>query len=98
VIDQRSDQIKALLRKHTPEVVNTAETLSANVRYVGVSSLGCVPEVIPQNPWEVGANVSAAPLMGIRPASIAPKNVVLPFICGLNATMPGLIPSRKKGN
>lgn len=76
-----SNGIKEMLRDICPSLVDAAESFTQPVFYVGVSSLGLVPERDSE-----GQEV-------IRPVDIRPQGVEIPLLYGLNRLMPGLFPS-----
>jgi len=76
-----SDQTRDILKKLTPEMVSAAESISDDVVYVPVSSLGHAPEVAEQGGF-----------LGIRPETIRPMWVQVPLIYALSQAAPHLVP------
>jgi hypothetical protein len=81
-LQQISDQIRDLLTRFTPEFTAAAESVSEDVIYIPVSSLGHAPEVSEQGGF-----------LGIRPADIRPMWVEFPLIYVLSRTAPHLVPT-----
>lgn len=94
-IERRSQAIRVLLVRVTPDVVAAAEALSERVTYIGVSALGQTPEKLPStvSAW---IDPDRADMPSIRPADIKPRQVVVPFLLGLGQSLPGLIPLFRK--
>lgn len=86
VVERRSQQVRALLWRHTPEFVSAAESFAEQVIYIPVSATGCSPEVDPHT----GA-------LGVRPKDIRPMWVETPLLYAMARWMPGLIPHLKPG-
>jgi hypothetical protein len=84
VIGQRSDELRALLQRLTPEVVGAAESIAEKVTYLAVSALGCTPTFDAAQGKRV-----------VRPADIQPRGVATPIVYGLSLCAPGFIPARK---
>ena len=81
-LKQISDQVRAVLDRLTPELVSAADSVSEDVIYIPVSSLGHSPEVSDQGGF-----------LGIRPANIRPMWVEFPLIYVLSRTAPHLVPT-----
>jgi hypothetical protein len=79
-IQDVSNQVGALLRKLTPEIVAAAEGFTKHVLFIPVSATGCAPE---QDP-ETGA-------FGVRPKSLNPYWVEVPMLYAINKWCSGLI-------
>ncbi len=62
MIDQMSARLRALLWKHSPEIVSAAESFAEEVLYVPVSATGRAPEIDP-----------ASGAKGFRPRDIHPQ-------------------------
>ncbi|MDR1817034.1 MAG: hypothetical protein LBR07_02415 [Puniceicoccales bacterium] len=84
-LDANSARVRALLEHFNPGLVAQAETLSNNVRYFGVSSLGHSPVLI-----EDGLN---AGVLAPDPARLAPIGVTAPAYWLLSQTLPALFPA-----
>lgn len=80
-IDRISSGLKQLLLRYCPEVVSAAESLSEKVIYIPISALGNEIEIDPKT----GKN-------GIRPASIRPFWVTIPFLYAIQSVITGMIP------
>jgi hypothetical protein len=80
-IDERSQQVRELLLKTTPELVAAAESFAHSVTYVPVSALGRKPEADPRT-----GNLA------VRPGEIRPVWATVPLLVGLYRAVPGLIP------
>ncbi len=76
-----SEQVRAVLETHAPEIVVAAEGFSQHVVYLPVSALGKAPHVHP----ETGG-------LCIRPQDLHPLWTEIPMIYALLLTVPGLIP------
>ena len=81
-LKQFSDQVRTVLEPLAPEFFAAADSVSEDVVYVPVSSLGHSPEVSPQGGY-----------LGIRPAEIRPMWVEFPLIYVLSRTAPHLVPA-----
>jgi hypothetical protein len=81
-IEETSEILRRLFTKLCPEFVATAESLSALVRYIPVSSLGRSP---------VRVTKGEKTFYGIRPKEITPKWVTVPLLYSLCAWAPGLM-------
>jgi len=95
VMQKRSAAVRSLLLRVTPEIVAAAESLSDKVVFVGVSALGVAPEKIAPTASE-WIEPNRAELPAVRPSTINPRNVALPFLYGLTLSMPGLVPLMRK--
>jgi hypothetical protein len=80
-VDQVSASLRELLRRYCPSTVASAEALSSRVVYIPVSALG---DGIATDP--------ATGKSGVRPASIRPFWVTVPFFYAIQSAVPGLIP------
>lgn len=85
IIETRSQEVRTLMLRVCPEIVNAAETFSESVFYVPVSALGSTPEVDPK-----------INNLAIRPADIKPIWVTVPLLYGICRWMPGFIPICKR--
>jgi hypothetical protein len=95
VLEKRSHAIRSLLLKVSPETLAAAESLSDRVTFVGVSALGCQPQKVASTVSEwIDPNQTEQP--AVRPGSIEPRNVALPFLYGIAQSLPGLIPLYRK--
>jgi hypothetical protein len=72
-VERVSGKIRLMLKNVTPEIIASVESISTNVLYVPISSLGRAPETHPSSP-----NVLA-----IRPRDIAPRWVTVPILYSL---------------
>ena len=95
VIENQSQQIRGLLNQIAPEVVSSAESFSEKVCYIGVSALGVTPETVAaaNSGWIDPAKANEP---SVRPATIQPLNVMLPFLYGLGHSLSGVIPLKKR--
>ncbi len=84
-IEQRSQQLRELLLKGCPPLVDAAEAFAKEVVYIPVSSLGRSPEP--------GKNGGAA---CIRPGSIRPAWATVPMLYGLCRWVQGVIPALRR--
>ncbi|HMD54543.1 MAG TPA: hypothetical protein VKJ65_08350, partial [Phycisphaerae bacterium] len=80
-IEQVSEKIRRLLSSVTPEIVASVESISTNVLFIPISSLGRAPESHPTLP-----NVLA-----IRPRDIVPWWVTVPILYSLVKWTTGLV-------
>ena len=80
-IESRSDRVRELLERFSPEVVTAAESFARDITFVAVSSLGPHIEVDPHSG-----------LAGVRPRNIRPHWTAVPLLYSLSRTMPGLVP------
>lgn len=71
-VEQVSDIIQALLRRHCPDFVSTAEGFSSLVKYIPVSSLGRSPVLVEP--------AKEPHFYGICPRDIKPKWVTVPLL------------------
>lgn len=81
-LTQVSRDMRKLMSRLAPEVVNAADGFADNVTYIPVSALGHPPTLDP----DTGK-------LGIRPCDISPKWAEVPFLYLLSLTSGGLIPS-----
>jgi hypothetical protein len=95
VIEKRSQAVRSLLLRVTPEFVAATDSLSDRVTFIGVSALGRQPEKMPSNAGEA-VSPERAELPAIRPGMIEPRHVALPFLHGLGQALSGLIPLYKR--
>lgn len=79
-IQRRSQEIRALLLRVTPEVVAAAEGFAQHVTYVPASALGRAPEPDPQTQK-----------LAIRPRTIKPIWATVPFLYGIYQALPGIV-------
>jgi len=79
-IERRSQEIRSLLLKVTPEVVTAAEGFASHVVYVPVSALGRSPEMD-----------ARTGKLAIRPRLIRPLWATVPFLYGMIRAMPGML-------
>ncbi len=79
-VERRSQEVRQLLLRTTPEIVSAAESFAQHVVYLPVSALGRRPEVDPRTRK-----------LAIRPRQIRPLWVTVPFIYGLYKALPGLV-------
>ena len=86
VVDQVSGSLRALLQRYCPSTVASAEALSSRVVYIPVSALG--GGVVP-DPANNGRS-------GVRPSSISPFWVTVPFLYAIQSAVPGLIPRLRR--
>ncbi|MDR2513162.1 MAG: hypothetical protein LBD01_05155 [Puniceicoccales bacterium] len=85
IVDANSKRLRELLVEFCPGLVAHAETLSHDVRYFAVSSLGHSPQ-----PLTSGANQG---LLTPDPQKLAPIGIEAPAYWLLNKAFPKLIPS-----
>lgn len=71
-VDAASDALRALIAKTAPEFVALAEDSFERVIFIGVSALGCAPQLDP-----------ASGLLKVRPADVRPRWVEVPFLYSL---------------
>jgi hypothetical protein len=81
LVEKWSQRLRQILAHFCPETVAAAESLSADVTYVAVSSLGHRIRVD-----------SRTGLASIRPSEIEPYWVTVPVLYALSLILPGLIP------
>ncbi|MCH8830237.1 MAG: hypothetical protein IID45_11735 [Planctomycetes bacterium] len=79
-LKKNSDRIREVFMQLTPELISAAESVSDDVIYIPVSSLGHSPEVLEQGGY------------GVRPAKIRPMWVQVPMIYALSRAAPHLVP------
>jgi hypothetical protein len=79
-IEKRSEDVRRLLMRLTPEVVTAAEGFAQQVIYVPVSALGRLPEVDPKTGK-----------LAVRPGQLRPLWVTVPMLYGMHRCLPGLI-------
>jgi DNA-directed RNA polymerase subunit RPC12/RpoP len=72
LIERTSDSLRELFRQLCPNVVAAVESISEIVRYIPITSLGGSPSVV-QRP-------DGHPFYGVRPATVRPKWVTVPFL------------------
>ena len=84
-VEEASDSLRKVLLRYSPEFVATAENLSAAVRYIPVSSLGCSPTFVRKGNY-----------YGISPKDIHPRWVTVPLLYSLCKWAPGMISSVPK--
>ena len=84
-VERRSQELRSLLLRVCPEVVNSAENFAETVLYVPASALGRHPVVHPRTKS-----------LAIRPAEIRPVWVTVPLLYGLCLGVRGLIPAFKR--
>jgi hypothetical protein len=80
-VDAVSASLRALLQRYCPSTVASAEGLSSRVVYIPVSALG--------------DGIVADPDTGkaaVRPSSVRPFWVTVPFLYAIQSAVPGLIP------
>lgn len=86
-----SDQIREMLKKHCPTIVQTAESFCREVRYIPVTSLGTSPR-----PDHERTDSRGMPAEVIVPRDISPRWVTVPFLYGMGRFVSGLVPVLKK--
>jgi hypothetical protein len=86
IIDANSARVRSLLAEFCPGLVAHAESLSSDVRYFGVSSLGHSPILLTQ-----GVNTG---VLAPDPAKLAPVGIVAPAYWLLSKALPHLIPAK----
>ncbi|MBY0524687.1 MAG: hypothetical protein K2R98_14885 [Gemmataceae bacterium] len=79
-IQRRSQELRTILLRVTPEVVAAAEGFAQHVTYVPASALGRAPEMDAQTKR-----------LAIRPKQIRPIWVTVPFLYGISQALPGVI-------
>jgi hypothetical protein len=84
-VDWRSKEIRALMIRVCPEIVNAAESFAESVVYIPVSALGRSPEIDPRTN-----------ALSIRPRDIKPTWVTVPLLYGICRWMTGFIPICKR--
>jgi hypothetical protein len=96
-IESASDQLRALLMRLCPNLVQTAEAIGHEVRYLPVSALGKTPETRPGvlRPSATGGD-PGMPVEFIRPRDIRPAWVTVPFLYGLARFVSKLIPKAER--
>ena len=82
-VEQRSDQIRTLLRKYCPDLVHAAEGFASEVMYVPVSALGHTPRQMADGIY-------------VRPGDIKPIWVTIPILYGLYRWLHRMIRSLKR--
>ena len=80
-IERRSNQLRAILLMHCPEIVAAAQSFAKDVTYIAVSSLGAQVEI------DAGSG-----LPGIRPRDIRPRWVTVPLLYAVSRVLPALVP------
>ncbi len=80
-IQLQSANLRRLLTKLCPETVGAAESLSGDVSYIAISSLGDSVAIDP-----------ATGVAAIRPKQLQPYWAAVPFLFALHRVAPGLIP------
>jgi hypothetical protein len=83
-VDANSNRVRALLSEFCPGLVAHAESLSSDVRYFGVSSLGHSPVLLKE-----GAN---AGVLAPDPEKLSPVGIEAPAYWLLSKAAPGLFP------
>ncbi|MFM8934071.1 MAG: hypothetical protein ACKOS8_19575, partial [Gemmataceae bacterium] len=96
-IESASDQLRALLLRLCPNLVQTAEAIGHEVRYLPVSALGKTPETRPGilRPSATGGDPGMT-VEFIRPRDIHPAWVTVPFLYGLARFVSKLIPKAER--
>jgi len=84
-IRRQSDLARAVLLQTSPEIVTAAEGFADDVTYIPVSAVG----------WNVEIDAKTN-LPAIKPSNANPYWATVPFLYGLNRTIPGLIPATAK--
>jgi hypothetical protein len=84
-IEKRSQEVRGLMVRICPEIVNSAETFASNVIYVPVSALGKSPVLDP-----------ASQRLAIRPRDIQPVWATVPLLYGLHRWLPGIVPGLRR--
>jgi hypothetical protein len=96
-IESASDQLRALLLRLCPNLVQTAEAIGHEVRYLPVSALGKTPETRPGVHRSASSNGEPGlPVEFIRPRDIRPAWVTVPFLYGLARFVSKLIPKAER--
>ncbi len=85
VIQQQSDRARNILLQTSPEIVTAAEGFAQDVTYIPVSAVG----------WNVETD-RRSNLPAIKPSAANPYWATVPFLYGINRTIPGLIPATGK--
>ena len=80
-VEEISKKVRALLFKHTPELVSAVEGFAEQVIYVPVSATGCAPE-----------KDAATGQLGLRPRDVKPLWVEVPLLWYLAKYGSGLVP------
>jgi hypothetical protein len=87
-IDENSDTVRSLMMEICPQVIASAEAMSATVKYFPVSSFGCSPDVL-------GHDDKGTPILSPDPGKINPILVEMPVLWLLSRIEPHLIPLRE---
>lgn len=80
-VDEVSREVRELLKKHSPEIVMTAEQFSREVRYIPMSATGRAPSMDPESGR-----------LGFRPKEISPIWAEAPILYALAKSTRGIIP------
>ena len=81
-LEEVSGQMRTVMSRFAPEMLNAAEGFADNVSYIPVSALGRSPTL-----------QQRTGILGIRPADIAPRWIEIPLLYLVHLTSRGLIPS-----
>lgn len=96
-IESASDQLRTLLLRLCPNLVQTAEAIGHEVRYLPVSALGKTPETRPGMNRPAGPNgEKGLPVEFIRPRDIRPTWVTVPFLYGMARFVSKLVPKAER--
>lgn len=85
-VEDTSHAVRAFLRRHCPDFVATAESISRRVIYIPLSSMGCSPVLVERG---------GTKFYGFRPADIKPRWVTVPVLYGLTKWAFQLLSERK---
>ena len=93
-IERASDSLRALLARLCPNLVQTAESIGHEVRYLPVSALGATPTTQPGKfrPPSPGDGGTPRPIEYIKASQIRPAWVTVPFLYGLARFASKLVP------
>jgi hypothetical protein len=86
-VEDASDQIRALLNRLCPTIVQTAESFCREVRYIPITSLGTSPKADPEQRDSKGLSAET-----VIPRNINPRWVTVPFLYGIGRFGSGLVP------
>ncbi len=86
-VEDASDQIRALLNRLCPTIVQTAESFCREVRYIPITSLGTSPKADLEQRDSRGLSAET-----VIPRNINPRWVTVPFLYGIGRFGSGLVP------
>lgn len=87
VVKKVSDDLREVIRRHSPELVSAAEEFTDEVWYIPVSATGCPPERDPKTGQ-----------LGFRPRSVRPMWEAIPLLTVLGRAARKLMPAKYQAN